>query len=682
MEVVIWGTRGSVPVASQDTVRFGGNTTCIEICTDAGDCIILDAGTGIRALGEHLLKEGRKQCTLCFTHAHLDHLQGLPFFAPLYDPSWNITVRGPDCMGKKGVKTSLEYIFNGHNFPLEMSRIGCSLNIIDFKSGDCFDIGSARIETCATNHPGGNVAYRVTADGWSFVFTGDHESGCNGDASSCSSSECRKLARFMKRADVVLADAQYTKQEYLRFKGRGHSCMEFWPRIAMQAGVDHLIFTHHDPSHTDADLDILTEKACHDFSHLPLTVDFAREGMRISGTKGTERNIVYTNETLSCWLCDVSQELSGYNDVGTILDSILSEARRVTRADAGTVYLTEDDELVFAYTQNDTLFPGSARMRHVYQHARVPINTLSIAGYAADTRKSLKIDDVRSLPSDTPYKFYANLDKESGYRTVSLLTVPLILKDRILGVLQLINHLNENNTPEPFDSEMEARVNCLANIAVHALERGLMARDLILRMLEITALRDPSETGNHVRRVGAMAAEIYHRWAERNNIEPQELRRTKDHICLAAMLHDVGKVGIPDSILKKEGPLTAEERVVIEQHTAMGAHLFTNVSWEVDAMAQEIALHHHQKWDGTGYTGDANEPVLSGCDIPLHARITAVADVYDALLSPRCYKKAFSKEYALSVIMEGKGKHFDPEILDAFFDVVDVMDAIRLRYPN
>ncbi len=485
----------------------------------------------------------------------------------------------------------------------------------------------------------------------------------------------------MKGADVVLADAQYTAQEYPRFKGWGHSCMEHWPHMAAQAEVRRLLFTHHDPGRTDVELETLKETIRHRFSDLPLVLDFAYEKMRIVGGT-TERGMSPSDESLSCWLCNFSQDVSIYNDVGMILDSILSEARRVTRADAGTVYLAEGDDLVFAYTQNDTLFPGTSGIRYIYQNARIPISMASIAGYAAVTRKALKIDNVRSLSKEVPYKFYDNLDKMSGYRTVSMLTVPLVMRTRILGVLQLINHLDEDNIPGPFDMEMEARVSCLAGIAVNALERGMMARELILRMLEMTALRDPSETGSHVRRVGAMAAEIYHRWAERNGVDPMELRRIKDHIGLAAMLHDVGKIGIPDYVLKKPGPLTPEERAIIERHAAMGARLFANVGWEVDAMAREIALNHHQKWDGTGYTGDPAYPILSGDDIPLAARITTLADVYDALLSRRCYKGAFAKEKALSIVLEGKGRHFDPEVLDSFLDIVDVIDAIRIRYPD
>ena len=681
MEVTIWGTRGSVPVASQNTTRFGGNTTCIEIRTDADECIILDAGTGIRALGQRLLTQPAKHCTLCFTHAHWDHLQGLPFFPPIYNANWSITMRGPATMGSEGVKASLEQVFNGRNFPLELGKTACSLDIIDFTPGDFFYVGTALVETCYTNHPGGCVAYRITADGWTFVFTGDHEC-CDANDTKIMPEECAAMEAFIAGADVVLADAQYVQKEYPQFKGWGHSCVEQWPDIAVRAGVKRLIFTHHDPTRTDEDLQSISDAVHQSFNHLPLALDFAFEGMRITGLESGIPAQRMPMEPISCWLCDFDRDLSRFSDVGMMLDSILTEARRVSGADAGTVYLTEGEELVFSYTQNDTLFPGSAALRHTYQNARLPISTASMAGYAAVTRRPLKIDNVRAIPEDAPFKFNDFLDRTTGYRTVSMLAIPLVMKDRMMGVLQLINKLGHEGQPVPFSMDAEARVECLASVAVKALERGLMAKELILRMLAMTALRDPAETGGHVRRVGSMAAEIYHRWAEKHGVESQELRRVKDNIRLAAMLHDVGKVGIPDSILKKPGRLTVEEREVMEQHCFFGKKLFANVDWEVDAMARDIALHHHQRWDGKGYTGDPLEPLRTGEDIPLAARITSVADVYDALISRRCYKEPFDPGFAVAILKEGSGVQFDPEVITAFLEIQDVVTAIHARYPD
>ena len=135
-------------------------------------------------------------------------------------------------------------------------------------------------------------------------------------------------------------------------------------------------------------------------------------------------------------------------------------------------------------------------------------------------------------------------------------------------------------------------------------------------------------------------------------------------------------------MLKKNGPLDPDERKVMETHCALGARLFSNIDWEVDAMAHDIALHHHQKWNGTGYTGDADVPILAGEDIPLAARITAVADVYDALVSRRCYKDARPVSEAIDILVKDKGSHFDPEVIDAFLDITDLVAAIHQKYAD
>ena len=216
-----------------------------------------------------------------------------------------------------------------------------------------------------------------------------------------------------------------------------------------------------------------------------------------------------------------------------------------------------------------------------------------------------------------------------------------------------------------------------------------MNRELILRMMSMAELRDPSETGAHVQRVGAYSAEIYERWAKNRNLDDTEIQINRDLIRLAAMLHDVGKVGIPDSILKKPGKLTDEEFEVIKQHTIYGARLFTSITSELDQMSLEIALNHHEKWAGGGYPGcipeleqtrKPNSPPKKGEEIPLVARIAALADVYDALCSRRSYKEAFDEDTVYKIIKENSGTHFDPEVVEAFFQITDILEAIREKY--
>ncbi len=678
MRITIWGARGSVPVAGQTYIHHGGNTTCVEIQTDAGEVIIIDAGTGIRTLGAELrsLPRDKRRCSLLLTHAHWDHLQGLPHFAPVFEQSWTIDVYGASDMGRDGVDVTLRALFNGRNFPLNLDQTACTLNIHDFTPGETFAIGSSRVETCPTSHPGGNTAYKITADGWSFVFTGDHESGLDPE-----SPENRALIALIRGADVLLADAQFTEQEYAGHTGWGHSPMDFWPAVAAGAGVKRLILTHHDPERTDDDLERLRGDLIRRYGPSGPIIEFAKEGLPFSLRDETPPQP--RHDAISWWLCDFSRELSRYTDVGMLLDRILFEARKLGNADAGTVYLEEEGKLIFAYTHNETLFPGSLVNKYVYADASLPVDTKSIAGWVASRKDTLNIANVRELPPGSSYSFNESFDKASGYRTVSMLSAPLLgRQDKILGVLQIINAKGAHGVV-PFSPDIENRLTLMCTMAAQCLERGLMAKNLIMRMLRTVALRDPSETAGHVARVGASAAEIYHRLAEKRGLDIDAVRSGKDSIRLAAMLHDMGKVGIPDSILKKPGRLDPEERIAMEHHSALGSGLFSgsDLGWDVDAMARDIALHHHQKWDGTGYTGSPDHPVLAGEAIPLAARITSVADVYDALVAKRCYKPAWTADDACAEIARCAGAAFDPQVVESFLEVRETIDAIYARYP-
>ncbi|GAB1409963.1 hypothetical protein MASR1M90_11170 [Desulfovibrionales bacterium] len=690
MNITIRGTRGSIPVASSETQRYGGNTTCIEITTVAGEHIILDAGSGIRALGDELMSHGSRELTICFTHAHWDHLLGFTMFAPIFSSGSSICIHAPQNIGRDGIRTVLGGIMDKRYFPVTLDNVPARLTIHDFQPGEAFQIGSALIETCPTWHPGGNVAYKITADGWTFFFSGDHEWSADAEAAPI----CQNLQKFLAGVDVALVDAQYTDEEYLARQGWGHSTYSAWPQVAANAGIGHLLFSHHDPARTDADLDMICAKLRMRFHPLPVVLDMAAEGMVITVT---DHNIRITHTVLPhmhkdeiqgesgfsllAWINAYAQELTRYNDVGVLLDRILLEGRTITQADAGTIFFVEENYLTFAFIHNDTLFPGSAANKFAYANTKLPLDNTSIAGFVALSRQAVNIQDMRHLPSSAPFSFNEALDLATGYRTVSTLTVPILGRNNIvLGVMQLINSMPDG-VPEPFTDSMEARVQLLATHAGSAIERGIMAQELVLRMLEMAAMRDPHETGPHVQRVGAYAAEIYHKWAERHGIDIDELRYTKSQIRLAAMLHDVGKVGISDLILKKPGRLDAEEFAIMQTHCVLGAHIFKSGTSELDRMGREIALHHHQKWNGTGYTG-TDDPPLAGKDIPLTARITALADVYDALCSRRCYKEAWECTEAVEIIKNDADTHFDPEIVDCFLDVLETIEAIRAKYPD
>jgi response regulator RpfG family c-di-GMP phosphodiesterase len=391
-------------------------------------------------------------------------------------------------------------------------------------------------------------------------------------------------------------------------------------------------------------------------------------------------------------------ELSTVQDLDILLERILTEARKITKADAGTIYIRRGDNLVFSYAQNEThrkkLPPGQ---KLIYSTFIVKISKKSISGYVAATGEALNIPDVYKIPKNSSFQFDSSYDKVSQYKTTSVLTVPLKTnRNEIVGVLQIINKQESDGDVVPFDAEDEVVVKHFAGTASMALQRAQLTRALILRMIQMAELRDPKETGPHVNRVASYATEIYERWAIRRSITADEINRMRDVLRSAAMLHDVGKVGISDAILKKPGKLTNHERQIMQTHTYIGARLFLNKQSEFDEVASVVALTHHENWDGTGYPGcvdiGTGNPIkrgrrkktvsMKGEEIPIYGRIVAIADVYDALLSKRAYKEAWDDEAVHAEIKRLSGKKFDPEVVDVFFDSRKVLKSIFNRYPD
>jgi len=383
------------------------------------------------------------------------------------------------------------------------------------------------------------------------------------------------------------------------------------------------------------------------------------------------------------------EELHQLKDLDALLDAVLLEARRLTAADAGSIYLVENGVLSFSFLHNDRLF-SSARNKHIYTSHTLPLNNRSIAGYVACTGQPLVIEDVYEIPKTRPYTFNHFFDDASGYRTKSLLVLPLkTSRNKVVGVMQIINARNHHGETVPFNERDQMVVGYFANNAAAAVERAQLTREVILRMIRMCELRDPGETGAHANRVGAIAAEIYHQWALGQGVGETEIKKTRDLIRIAAMLHDLGKIAISDLILKKPGSLEQDEFTIMKYHTVYGARLFENPGSDLDVMSAEIALNHHERWDGSGYPGKIGDifadsvrfgPGKQGEEIPLTARIVALADVYDAMVSKRVYKGPIPEEKTLAFIQEQRGKYFDPDIVAAFFAVYEVIAAIRSKY--
>ena len=393
-------------------------------------------------------------------------------------------------------------------------------------------------------------------------------------------------------------------------------------------------------------------------------------------------------------LLQINRKLNISDDLDSVLDRILTESRNLSNSEAGTLYLREGDELVFSHTQNERLFTSHLDNKNNYQNQKIRVNEKSISGFVAmsshdHTQKILNITDVYQLSNDHPFSFDKSFDSKNDYRTQSMMVAPInnAVGDNI-GVIQMINRKNQQNDIIPYELDDEIILASFADLAAMHIERANTAKEMILRMIKMAELRDPKETGAHVNRVGAYSAELYEHWAMKNGIDIQEIKKVKGEYRMASMLHDVGKVGISDTILKKPAPFNEEEREIMKNHTIYGARLFEYSASSMDKLASEISISHHENWDGSGYPGKNNNEqtmkhysnTISGESIPLSGRIVRITDVYDALISKRCYKDPWKEQDVIDEIQKNSGIEFDPVLVDYFFDIYDTIKAIHSKY--
>ena len=270
MRVRFWGTRGSIASAGPDTVRYGGNTSCVEVRTSDGTLLILDAGTGIRALGDALLAEKppAQRGHIFITHTHWDHIQGFPFFVPLFVQGHEWHVYAPRGFGRSLKETlagQMQYTY----FPITLEALGARMLYHDLVEGS-FTIGEARITAHYLNHPALTLGYRIEADGATVVYATDHECYSRtaaqlgrplGDVLRPVDARDRGHAEFIAGADLLIHDTQYTAAEYPAKVGWGHSTVEYVVDLAAASGVKQLALFHHDPRRKDAALDALVQAA-------------------------------------------------------------------------------------------------------------------------------------------------------------------------------------------------------------------------------------------------------------------------------------------------------------------------------------------------------------------------------------------------------------------------------------
>jgi phosphoribosyl 1,2-cyclic phosphodiesterase len=250
MRIKIWGCRGSIPSPGCDTSSYGGNTTCLEVRLDGGARIIIDAGTGIRELGNAILREeGPQTLYLLLTHAHWDHLQGFPFFVPAYLPGYSIRVHsGP--LARASLKKFLAHQLDPPYFPVPFKELKARFDF-DIDHGEELSIDGTTIRPITLNHPDGGYGYEFTSSRATFVFLTDTELG--EDHPGCLSRSA--YLEICRNVDLLIHDGQYTAAEYERTRGWGHSTYLAATEFALEAGVRRLGLFHHDPRHTDRDID-------------------------------------------------------------------------------------------------------------------------------------------------------------------------------------------------------------------------------------------------------------------------------------------------------------------------------------------------------------------------------------------------------------------------------------------
>ncbi|MBN2418416.1 MAG: MBL fold metallo-hydrolase [Deltaproteobacteria bacterium] len=253
MLIRCWGSRGSVPVSGREYLKYGGDTTCLEIRSDNDDLIIVDAGTGIRRLGIELMNQKRFSFDMVFTHAHWDHLMGFPFFAPVYDERSEILIQGCP-FAREFIEKMLGKVMSQPNFPIEYSDLKASFKYIP----ECplsFQAGSIEIMTIPLSHPNRGNGYKFTEKGKTFVFLTDnelkyqHKGGLGYD----------DYLGFCKGADLLFHDAEYTPEEYASVRQWGHSSYTDALELAIKAGVKGLGLFHLNQKRTDPEVDSIVE---------------------------------------------------------------------------------------------------------------------------------------------------------------------------------------------------------------------------------------------------------------------------------------------------------------------------------------------------------------------------------------------------------------------------------------
>ncbi len=270
LKVKFWGVRGSIACPSPNHIRYGGNTSCLEIKVGERR-LVLDAGTGVRGLGQTFLKDDVSQIHILLTHTHWDHINGFPFFVPAYDPRRSIHIMAGHLRGGDGIQNVLAAQMDNPMFPVPLSAMQAKMRFEDFEAGMSFDIyDDVHVRTCALNHPNGATGYRIEHEGYSICYITDTE--------HVPGKLDQNILGLIEGADLVIYDSTYTEEEFPDRIGWGHSTWNEGVKLCQAAGAKSLAIFHHEPEHDDDFMDQLEKdaQAVWDGAFV------AKEGMEIS----------------------------------------------------------------------------------------------------------------------------------------------------------------------------------------------------------------------------------------------------------------------------------------------------------------------------------------------------------------------------------------------------------------
>lgn len=278
MKLRFWGTRGSIPSPGEDTVVYGGNTTCIELQLNDGSLIVFDAGTGIRELGRDIENRNNNQnINLFLSHSHWDHIQGFPFFNPAYNDNTTITIYGCPPTYQK-LREILTNQMESRYFPINFNELKAKIFFREINNGE-YRIGNARFYFIQNNHPGSAYGFKVTDGNHSVVFITDNEL----DPPNGKVTTWKQFIDFCRGADILIHDAQYLEQELTNNSGFGHSSYEQALRLGLDAGAKHLIFFHHNPERGDREISRIINKFKSQLAskNCTMSLSAAREGLEL-----------------------------------------------------------------------------------------------------------------------------------------------------------------------------------------------------------------------------------------------------------------------------------------------------------------------------------------------------------------------------------------------------------------